>query len=266
MHRRLMTEEQIYHMRYVQWVVYGERYDLKTDLFLYPGQFGVEGFPRYILFRNGYDRDDPDAIPITVDNHPVVLSDKRCRISDEDFSTLCSWIASHRTEINALMDGRISQRQFIDQTSNGPSVKVEIEDGLLLPMRQVTSMRMLEPDYILFLLEYFCMFDKSATCFNVDVFVADQDICEFGEIPLVVLVGNGYGEIADYQWDCIAVTVAEHPVVVSATEIRIAREDLDEVCQWVSANRHAIKALSVSADHRPVSQSLKGWRKGKEKQ
>ena len=60
----------------------------------------------------------------------------------------------------------------------------------------------------------------------------------------------------DYHWDCIAVTVAEHPVVVSITEIKIRKEDLDEVCAWVAKNRYIIKQMSMTSYHFAVSQSM----------
>ena len=254
-----MTEEQIHSMRYYQWLVHGDRYGLRCDLFFYLANHGHQGFPRYILFRNGYDRGEPDAIPITVADHPVVLSQKQCHISDDDFHQLCLWIAAHQTDINYLMDRVISLRQFLDQTSTGPMVDVEIEEELLFPMQGIKTMRMLEPDYLFYLMEFFNSFWKGHPGFNVDVFVADQDICEFGEGPLVVLVGNGYGSIVDYHWDFIAVTVAEHPVVVSTTEIKIRKEDLDEVCSWVAQNRYIIKWMSMNSYPFAVSQSIKKW-------
>lgn len=261
MQHQEMTEEQINRiMDYYQWLVHGDRYGLRCDLFFYLAQFATEGFPRYILFRNGYDRENPDALPITVEDNPTLLSKKPLRITDDDFKALRTWIASHQEEINQLMEGSVSLRQFLDRTSSCPSVEVDIEDALLLPMQGVTSMSRLEPDYILIMLERFTTYSKKTSGFKVDILVADQDICSFEKCPLVVLIGNGYGTTEENNWDFIAVTVAEHPTVVSATDIRIKQEDLDEVCQWISRNRGIIKQSSVNADHHAIIRSLRNRR------
>lgn len=243
---KYLNENQLYNLRYSQWCINGERYGFPVDLFVCLSKFAPEGYPRFLLFRNGYDKDNFDTIPITIGDNPVLLSQKEIKISESDYLKIRDWIVLHQLEITILMDGHISFLEFLENTSQGEHIEVEIEDELLAPLKGIKQMRRLDSDYISYLLEYYTFYHKHHySYFNVDVAIPDVPYNEFEKCPLLVLIGNGYTSVEEYKWDYIALTLAEHPQIVSTTPIAVSLSDIERVSGWISKNRFLLKDVAM---------------------
>lgn len=99
--------------------------------------------PVWIYFRNGYEVDCNDWIPITVSKNPYLpYKNKRIEISKQDFDEVVEFVYEYRIVLKALANVKISTRDFIHILNRHQD---NLNEGVILGNRHLNEMSVLHP-------------------------------------------------------------------------------------------------------------------------
>lgn len=87
-------------------------------------------FPNIIFFRNSYNKDSDDYMPVLVSETPILLSRKPLNIFQKDCNLIFDWIVKYRDIIVALSEEKIDNTTFFQYLGHLRSSKFGWSDKI----------------------------------------------------------------------------------------------------------------------------------------
>lgn len=114
---------------------------LPVDIIIFENNFLKYHLPLFLLFRNSYNKNIEDYIPVLISNEPVILSSKRIKILKKDFYKIYFWIIRYNKLIKQLSKQNISYLTFIKKIKNNINENYNIILEMACIMPENTGLR-----------------------------------------------------------------------------------------------------------------------------
>ena len=93
-------------------------FNLPVDVFLDESNIAASNnLPEFILFRNSYDSNSRDYMPMTINDNIILLSDKKLNIYKQDLHKIHEWMTKYRNHISAISKCELYATDFLEHFS-----------------------------------------------------------------------------------------------------------------------------------------------------
>lgn len=93
-------------------------FNLSVDVFLDESNIAASNnLPEFILFRNSYDSNSRNYMPMTISDNIVLLSDKKLNIYRRDLYKIHEWMTKYRNFISAISKCELYATDFLEHFS-----------------------------------------------------------------------------------------------------------------------------------------------------
>ena len=116
MNNQIITDKEILILREGFIRMSPKQTNIPIDIFVNEDNISkYTSFPIIVLFRNSYEADSNDLMPLSVSDNPIMLSNKKLNISNEDYCKIVEWVIKHKDLLIALSEERLTGFEFLDE-------------------------------------------------------------------------------------------------------------------------------------------------------
>ena len=93
-------------------------FNLPVDVFLDESNIAASNnLPEFILFRNSYDNNSRDYMPMNISDNIILLSDKKLNINIQDLYKIHEWMTKYRNFISEISKCKLYATDFLEHFS-----------------------------------------------------------------------------------------------------------------------------------------------------